>query len=356
MSAPPYVERRRESLPVVPLRDMVVFPHMMAPFVVGRDSSVRALEAALAAPARRIFLVAQREPKVDEPLRGDLYDTGVVARVVQSLRLPNGNIRVMVEGVERGVLVELEERDETLWAELDALAVSYPVDERVQAYVARVVGVFEQYAKLAQQAAVEGLLASLRQDDPDRLADALAAHLSIATPEKQALLDLVSPYERLQRLDDLLAIELEKLNLDKRINVQVKKQMEKAQKEYYLNEKIKAIHQELGKKDDRGDELQELKEKIQKAGLPKLVLEKAEAELKRLEAMPPVSAEATVSRNYIDWLVSVPWKKSSKESKDLGKAEQILNSDHYGLEKIKERILEFLAVRQLTTENPAQIL
>ncbi len=356
MSSPSYVERTRESLPVVPLRDMVIFPHMMAPFVVGRESSVRALEAALAGPTRRIFLVAQRDPKVDEPLRGDLFDTGVVARVVQSLRLPNGNIRVMVEGAQRGLLVSIEEREGTLWSELDSLEVRYPIDERVEAFMTRVVGVFEQYAKLSQQAAVEGLLASLRHDDPDRLADALAAHLSVATADKQALLDLVSPYERLQRLDDLLALEMEKLHLDKRINVQVKKQMEKAQKEYYLNEKIKAIHQELGKKDDRADELQELKEKVEKAGLPKLVLEKAEAELKRLEAMPPVSAEATVSRNYIDWLVSVPWKKSSKESKDLGKAEEILNSDHYGLEKIKERILEFLAVRQLTTENPAQIL
>jgi ATP-dependent Lon protease len=356
MSAPSFVERTRESLPVVPLRDMVVFPHMMAPFVVGRESSVRALEAALAGQSRRIFLVAQRDPKVDEPLRGDLFDTGVVARVVQSLRLPNGNIRVMVEGAQRGVLSSLEERDGTLWAELDSLEIRYPMDERVQAFMTRVVGVFEQYAKLSQQAAVEGLLSSLRHDDPDRLADALAAHLSVSTGDKQALLDLISPYERLQRLDDLLALELEKLGLDKRINVQVKKQMEKAQKEYYLNEKIKAIHQELGRKDDRGDELQELKDKIAKAGLPKAVLEKADAEIKRLEAMPAVSAEATVSRNYIDWLVSVPWKKASKELKDLGKAESILNSDHYGLEKIKERILEFLAVRQLTAENPAQIL
>ena len=353
---PSYVARRREELPVVPLRDMVVFPHMMAPFVVGRDSSVHALEASLADPARRIFLVAQRDPKVDEPLRSDLFELGVVARVVQSLKLPNGNVRVMVEGVQRGALVNLEERDGVYWAELEALDIRYPGDERVDAFVQRIVGAFEQYAKSSQHLAVEGLMSTLKLDDPDRFADTVAAHMAIPTAEKQELLELISPFERLQRLDDLLAVELEKMSLDKRINVQVKKQMEKAQKEYYLNEKIKAIHQELGRKDDRSDELQELRDKIEKAGLPKTVREKADAELKRLEAMPPVSAEATVSRNYIDWLVSVPWKKSSKEIKDLGRAQEILDADHYGLEKIKERILEFLAVRQLTTENSAQIL
>jgi len=356
MTATPFVERKQEQLPVVPLRDMVVFPHMMAPFVVGRDSSVHALEAALASQTRRIFLVAQRDPKIDEPLRGDLHDLGVVARVVQSLRLPNGNIRVMVEGAQRGSLRTLEEREGVLWAELECLEIHYPLDEGVENFMKRVVGAFEQYAKMSQHLAIEGLLSSLKLDDVDRFADTLAAHLAVPTPEKQSLLEVISPYERLERLDDLLGVEIEKMNLDKRINVQVKKQMEKAQKEYYLNEKIKAIHQELGRKDDRSDEVEELKQKIEKAGLPKAVKEKAEAELKRLEAMPPVSAEATVSRNYIDWLVSVPWKKSSRELKDLDKAEEILNSDHYGLEKIKERILEFLAVRQLTVDNPAQIL
>jgi len=353
---PPFIERTEKSLPLVPLRDMVVFPHMMAPFVVGRDSSVKALELALGDPDRWIFLVAQRDPKVDQPLRDDLYDVGVVARVVQSLRLPNGNIRVMVEGSQRGLLGSMEEREGVAWAEVEALAVEYPVDDRVESFMERVGGTFEQYAKASQHMAVEGLMSTLKLDDPDRYADALAAHLTVPTAEKQRLLEVLSPYERLQRLDDLLAVEMEKMNLDKRINVQVKKQMEKAQKEYYLNEKIKAIHQELGRKDDRTDELQELKEKIEKAGLPEAVQEKAEAELKRLEAMPPVSAEATVSRNYIEWMVSVPWTKASREVKDLVKAQKILDTDHYGLDKIKERILEFLAVRQLTTENPAQIL
>jgi ATP-dependent Lon protease len=199
-------------------------------------------------------------------------------------------------------------------------------------------------------------MSTLKLDDPDRFADVLAAHLMVATPEKQSLLELTSPYERLQRLHDLLDVEIEKINIDKRINVKVKKQMEKAQKEYYLNEKIKAIHQELGRKDDRSDEIAELKERIEEAGLPEAAAEKAEQELKRLEAMPPVSAEATVSRNYIDWLVSVPWKKKSREQRDLKKAEEILDADHYGLEKIKERILEFLAVRQLVGQTKSSII
>jgi ATP-dependent Lon protease len=351
-----FVESRDETLPVVPLRDMVVFPHMMAPFIVGRESSVRALECALATPGRRIYLVAQRDPKVDEPVDGDLYEVGVVARVVQNLKLPNGNIKVMVEGAQRARLHRLEEREGTSWADVEVLEVRYPHDEKVQAFMNQVLATFEQYAKMSQHLAFEGLVPTLKMDDADRFADTLAAHLAVATADKQSLLELVSPYERLQRLEDLLEIEIEKMSLEKRINVQVKKQMEKAQKEYYLNEKIKAIHQELGRKDDRSDEIQELKDKIEKAGLPKTVKEKAEAELKRLEAMPPVSAEATVSRNYIDWLVAVPWKKASKELRDLARAEEILNSDHYGLQKIKERILEFLAVRQLTTENAAQIL
>jgi ATP-dependent Lon protease len=346
-----FVKSRRETLPVVPLRDMVVFPHMMAPFIVGRESSVRALEQALQAPQKRIFLVAQKDPKVDEPLYNDIYEVGVVATVIQNLKLPNGNVKVMVEGVQRGKLAEMKDKDGALYAEVDVFDIEYPMSEKLEAYMNKVLGIFEQYAKMSHHLAFEGLMSTLKLDDADRFADTLAAHVMVTTAEKQSLLELLNPYERLQRLHDLLEIEVEKINIDKRINVQVKKQMEKAQKEYYLNEKIKAIHQELGRKDDRGDELAELKEKIEKAGLPKEVKEKADQELKRLEAMPPVSAEATVSRNYIDWLLAVPWTKKSKELRDLKKAEEILNGDHYGLEKIKERILEFLAVRQLAPQE-----
>ncbi|MEM7483090.1 MAG: endopeptidase La [Acidobacteriota bacterium] len=351
-----FVQTQVEKLPLVPLRDMVVFPHMMAPFIVGRESSVRALEQTLATSAKQIFLVAQKDPKIDEPVRDDIFEIGVMASVIQNLKLPNGNVKVMVEGVRRGRVLDVFEEDGAMWVEVETLAGDFPASEELQMYITKVLSAFEQYAKMSHHLAFEGLMSTLKVDDPDRFADMLSAHLMVATTEKQSLLELVNPYERLQRLHDLLDVEIEKINLDKRINVKVKKQMEKAQKEYYLNEKIKAIHQELGRKDDRGDEVAELKEKIENAGLPKEALEKAEQELKRLESMPPVSAEATVSRNYIDWLVSVPWKKKSREQKDLDQAEQILDEDHYGLEKIKERILEFLAVRQLVGQTKSSII
>ncbi len=348
--------RGLESLPLVPLRDMVVFPHMMQPFVVGRESSIRALEAALATPVKRLFLAAQKDPQLDEPKPEDIYEVGVVATVAQSLKLPNGHIKVMVEGVRRGRIMAFERKGEYLSVAVDLLPLRPSDVESLRDYMAKVLALFEQYAKLSHHLAFEGLAASLKIDDPERFADTLAAHLSVATAEKQTLLEAESPYERLQKLQDLLEVEIDKVNIDRRINNKVKKQMEKAQKEYYLNEKIKAIHQELGRKDDRTDEVEELKKKIETSGMPKEVREKADQELRRLEAMPPVSAEATVSRNYIEWLVGVPWKKASRESKDLTRAEQILNDDHFGLEKVKERILEFLAVRQLVQKTKGSII
>ncbi|HLX10004.1 MAG TPA: endopeptidase La [Thermoanaerobaculia bacterium] len=351
-----FVSKQRETLPLVPLRDMVVFPHMMAPFIVGRESSVRALEQSLATAQKRIFLSSQKDPRIDDPVRDDICDLGVVATVIQNLKLPNGNVRVMVEGVQRGKIVSVVDTEGALNVEVETFEVNYPMSEELRVYMSKVLSAFEQYAKMSHHLAFEGLMSTLKLDNPDRVADILSAHLMVSTTDKQSLLELINPYERLQRLHDLLDVEIEKINIDKRINVKVKKQMEKAQKEYYLNEKIKAIHQELGRKDDRGDELTELREKIEKAGLPKEVKEKAEQELKRLEAMPPVSAEATVSRNYIDWLVAVPWRKKSKERKDLDHAEKVLNEDHYGLEKIKDRILEFLAVRQLIGQTKSSII
>jgi ATP-dependent Lon protease len=351
-----FVTRKREILPLVPLRDMVVFPHMMAPFIVGRESSVRALEQALSGPTKRIFLSAQKDPRIDDPLRDDICEMGVVATVIQNLKLPNGNVRVMVEGAQRGRILEVVEANGALNVEVETFEVGYPLSEELRNYMGKVLSAFEQYAKMSHHLAFEGLMSTLKLDDADRVADILSAHLMVTTAEKQSLLELINPYERLQRLHDLLDVEIEKINIDKRINVKVKKQMEKAQKEYYLNEKIKAIHQELGRKDDRSDEITELREKLEKAGLPAEVKEKAEQELKRLEAMPPVSAEATVSRNYIDWLIAVPWKRRSKERKDLDHAEKVLNEDHFGLEKIKDRILEFLAVRQLIGQTKSSII
>ncbi len=345
-----------ETLPLVPLRDMVVFPHMMAPFVVGRESSIRALEAALLTSSKRLFLAAQRNPQLDEPRPEDIYEIGVIATVAQSLKLPNGHIKVMVEGVRRARIRAFEDRLDYLGVAVEPIAEKAFDPSELKDYMGKVLGLFEQYAKLSHHLAFEGIAASLKVDDPERFADTLSAHMAVSTPEKQTLLEADSVYERLQRLQDMLEIEIEKVNIDRRINNKVKKQMEKAQKEYYLNEKIKAIHQELGRKDDRSDEVEELKKKIAASGMSKEVREKAEQELRRLEAMPPVSAEATVSRNYIEWLVGVPWKKASRESKDLSRCERILNEDHHGLEKIKERILEFLAVRQLVQKTKGSII
>src|SRR5881409_4360283 len=344
------------KLPLVPLRDMVVFPSMMAPFVVGRRASIQALEATLATTDKKIFLATQRDPKVDDPTMTEIYNVGVVATVVQNLKLPNQNVKVMVEGLTRAEIVSSQESSGFITVAVREIDTKVVLTPEVSQYMQKLVEIFEQYAKMSHHLAFEGVMSTLKLDDPDRFADTLASHLLISTIEKQQLLETISPYERLQRLQDFLEIEIEKINIDKRINSKVKKQMERAQKEYYLNEKIKAIHHELGRKDDRSDEIEELRQKIEEAGMPKDTKEKAIQELKRLEAMPGVSAEATVSRNYIEWLVSVPWKKASKEIKDIDLAEKILNEDHYGLEKIKERILEFLAVRQLVKGPKGTIL
>src|SRR6266540_1277332 len=356
MNSPDSPARPLEKLPLVPLRDMVVFPQQMAPFVVGRDSSIRALEAALATPSKRLFLAAQKNPQLDEPEPKDIFEVGVVATVAQSLKLPNGHIKVMCEGVRRAKVRTFEKREDYLGVVIEPMPQRPADPEQLKEYMSKVLMLFEQYAKLSHHLAFEGIAESLKLEDPERFADTLSAHLAVATPEKQTLLEAETAAERLQKLQDLLEVEIEKVNIDRRINNKVKKQMEKAQKEYYLNEKIKAIHQELGRKDDRTDEVDDLKKKIEASGMPKEAREKADTELRRLEAMPPVSAEATVSRNYIEWLVGVPWKKSSRESKDISRAEKILNEDHYGLEKVKERILEFLAVRQLVQKTKGSII
>src|SRR6059058_1237418 len=350
-------EPKVAQLPLVPLRDMVVFPSMMAPFVVGRRASILALEATLATSEKKIFLATQKDPKIDDPSIGEIYPIGVVATVVQNLKLPNQNVKVMVEGLTRAEIISTGEADDGyVTVTVRDIDTSVPLTSEVAQYMQKLVEIFEQYAKMSHHLAFEGVMSTLKLDDPDRFADTLASHILITTPEKQQLLETISPYERLQKLQDFLEVEIEKIIIDKRINSKVKKQMERAQKEYYLNEKIKAIHHELGRKDDRSDEVEELRQKIEEAGMPKETKEKALQELKRLEAMPGVSAEATVSRNYIEWLVSVPWKKASKEIKDIDLAETILNEDHYGLEKIKERILEFLAVRQLVKQPKGTIL
>src|ERR1700752_5281579 len=344
-----------ETLPIVPLRDVVVFPHMMMPFVIGRPSSTRALEHALLKD-KRIFLAAQHDALIDDPRPDDVYTMGCVANVVQSLKLPDGNIKVLVEGVDRARAVEWKEDKGFYRVVVKLLAKQKDVAGDVEGTMSRVVSLFEQYVKLSNNLHYDAMIAAVRVDDPGKLADTIAAHLLVGVDEKQDLVEIVSALERLNRIASILEGEVDKLQVDRRIQSRVKKQMEKAQKEYYLNEKMKAIQKELGRKDEKGNEIEERKKKIEQAKMPKEVEEKAIQELKRLEAMPPMSAEATVSRNYLDWLIAVPWHKKSRESRDLKRAEEILNEDHYGLEKIKERILEFLAVRALVKKPKATIL
>jgi ATP-dependent Lon protease len=345
-----------ETLPIVPLRDVVVFPHMMMPFVIGRPSSIRALEHALVKD-KRIFLAAQHDASVDDPRPDDIYTMGCVANIVQSLKLPDGNIKVLVEGVDRARAIEWKEDKGFYRVVVKVLPKQKEAAQGdVETTMSRVVSLFEQYVKLSNNLHYDAMIAAVRVDDPGKLADTIAAHLVIGVDEKQNLLEIISPLERLNRIAGILEIEVDKLQVDRRIQSRVKKQMEKAQKEYYLNEKMKAIQKELGRKDDKGNEIEELQKKIKEARMPKEVEEKATQELKRLEAMPPMSAEATVSRNYLDWLIAVPWHKKTRENRDLKHAETVLNEDHYGLEKIKERILEFLAIRTLVRKPKATIL
>jgi ATP-dependent Lon protease len=342
-----------KRLPMMPIRDVVIFPYMMTPFVVGRESSVRALEEAMAAD-KKIFLATQHDASIDEPKPDEIYSVGTVVNIVQSLKLPDGNIKVLVEGVERAKVVSVSD-DEGFFRAV-VRTVSYKVEPgpQLDVLISRVTGLFEQYVKLSQNLNYENMIQAIRVDDPGKLSDTVGANLQLTIEEKQELLEIFDPIDRLTRVAEMLDIEIEKLNVDRTIQGRVKRQMEKAQKEYYLNEKIKAIQKELG----RGEksEIDELKKRIETAGMTKDALDKAMTELKRLENMPPMSAESTVSRNYLDWLLAVPWKKRSKEIRDLKYAEQVLEADHYGLEKIKERILEFLAVRRLVKTPKGSIL
>ena len=338
---------------MMPIRDVVIFPYMMTPFVVGRESSVRALEEAMAGD-KKIFLATQHDASIDEPRPNEIFNVGTVVNIVQSLKLPDGNIKVLVEGVERAKVVSVTDDEGFFRAVVRIFNFKVEAGPQLEALVGRVTTLFEQYVKLSQNLNYETMIAAIRVDDPGKLADTVGANLQLTIEEKQELLEIFDPVDRLTRVAEMLDIEIEKLNVDRTIQGRVKRQMEKAQKEYYLNEKIKAIQKELG----RGEksEIDELKRRIEMSGMTKDALEKAMAELKRLENMPPMSAESTVSRNYLDWLLAVPWKKKSKEIRELAFAEQVLESDHYGLEKIKERILEFLAVRRLVKNPKGSIL
>jgi len=341
------------QLPMMPIRDVVIFPHMMTPFVVGRESSVWALEEALSGE-KKIFLATQHDASIDDPNPDQIYQVGTIVSIIQSLKLPDGNIKVLVEGVERARLESVSQEDGFYRASVTVYPASDVSTEKTEALNTRVTSSFEQYVKQSQNLNYETMIAAVRVDDPGKLADTVGANLQLTIPEKQDLLELFDPVERLTRVAEVLDIELEKLNVDRTIQNRVKRQMEKAQKEYYLNEKIKAIQKELGKGEK--SEHDELRKKIEEAGMTKDAKEKSLNELKRLENMPPMSAESTVSRNYIDWLLAVPWKKKSREIRDLKFAEKVLDEDHYSLEKVKERILEYLAVRRLVKDPRGSIL
>jgi len=342
-----------KRVPMMPVRDMVIFPQMMQPFIVGREASVRALEEALAGE-KKIFLATQHDASIDDPKPEEIFTVGTLANIVQSVKLPDGNIRVLVEGVERAKIVQLTSEEGFYRATLKVLPGRAEPSPQIDQAVRRVNGLFEQYVKLSQSLNYDTMIAAARVEDPAKLSDTIAANLQIPVEEKQELLENFDVLDRLNRVAEVLESEIEKLNVDRNINTRVKRQMERAQKEYYLNEKLKAIHKELGRGEK--NELDDLKKKIDAAGMPKDVQEKAMQELKRLEMMPPMSAESTVSRSYLDWLLAVPWKKKSKEIRDIGVAEKILEEDHYGLEKVKERILEYLAVRQLVKNPRGSIL
>lgn len=344
------------DLPVLPLRDVVVFPHMVIPLFVGRDKSIKALDAAMEAD-KRILLVAQKSAETDDPGADDLYTVGTLATVLQLLKLPDGTIKVLVEGNERVSLRDVTERDGALAGVGTAIA---PVEGRepreVEAIARSLMSLFEQYVKTNRKLPPELLQTLAGIDEPGRLADTIAAHLAVRLADKQRLLESVDTADRLELLVGFVDGEIDVQQMEKRIRGRVKSQMEKSQREYYLNEQMKAIQKELGDIDDAPNDIDEIARKIADAGMPKAVETKAKAEFNKLKQMPPMSAEASVVRNYLDWLLGVPWKKRSKVRKDLKAAQDVLDADHYGLEKVKERILEYLAVQTRVKQMKGAIL
>ncbi len=343
-------------VPVLPLRDVVVYPHMVIPLFVGREKSISALEATMA-DNKQILLVAQKSPEVDDPTPEDLYDVGTMASILQLLKLPDGTVKVLVEGRRRCRIKAMSEKDGHYVAEAVHLADEYDVsDQELEVLMRAATGQFDQYVKLNKKVPPEVLTSLASIDEPSRLADTMAAHMSLKLDEKQRVLEMANVRERLEHLMGLMEAESDILQIEKRIRGRVKKQMEKNQREYYLNEQMKAIQKELGELEDAPNEFEELARKIEEAGMSKEAREKAESELNKLKLMSPMSAEATVVRNYIDTLLGVPWKKRTRIRNDIAKAEEVLEADHYGLEKVKERILEYLAVQQRVRKLKGPIL
>ena len=343
------------TYPVLPLRDIVVFPHMIVPLFVGRDKSVRALEDVMK-DDKQILLVAQKNAAQDEPTAEDIYDVGTVSTVLQLLKLPDGTVKVLVEGGQRGRIVRYADNPDFFQAEAVLIAEDEGATQELEALSRSVVSQFEQYIKLNKKIPPEVLVSINQIDDPSKLADTVASHLALKISEKQELLEIETVAERLEKVYSYMESEIGVLQVEKKIRNRVKRQMEKTQREYYLNEQLKAIQKELGETEEGKDEASEFEEKIAKVKLSKEAREKALGELKKLKSMSPMSAEATVVRNYLDWILSIPWKKRGKTKKDIRAAQEVLDADHYGLEKVKERILEYLAVQQRTNKIKGPIL
>jgi ATP-dependent Lon protease len=354
MSGHPVLPAEPITLPLLPLRDVVVFPHMVIPLFVGRPKSIKALEAAMEA-GRQIMLVAQKAAGKDEPKPDDMFGVGCVSSILQMLKLPDGTVKVLVEGTQRAKTESISEANEHFVATVTPIIPEVDNKPEVEALRRAVTQQFDQYVKLNKKIPPEILTSIAGIDDPGRLADTIAAHLPLKLEAKQSVLDLFDVEKRLEKLLELLEHEVDILQVEKRIRGRVKRQMEKSQREYYLNEQVKAIQKELGDGEE-GADLEELEKKIKAARMPKEARKKAESELKKLRLMSPMSAEATVVRNYIDVLVNLPWSKKTKIKHDLGFAEEVLNQDHYGLEKVKDRILEYLAVQQRVDKVKAPIL
>ena len=343
------------TLPVLPLRDVVVFPHMVIPLFVGREKSITALELS-DAHDKRIFLAAQKDAGMDDPKSDDIYTAGTVAHVLQMLKLPDGTVKVLVEGISRASVTEWSQRDGCFMATL-AVTQAAEVDPKEDTVLQRsVLEQFEQYVRGSKKIPPEALTALAEINDSSRLADTIAAHLPVRLPKKQELLEIVDVVPRLEHLLHLLETEIDLLQVEKRMRGRVKRQMEKSQREYYLNEQMRAIQKELGELEDGGNDLDELERRIEAAGPPKAVLAKARSELTKLRMMSPMAAEATVVRNYLDWIVQLPWRTRSRVRRDLDQAQQVLERDHYGLDKVKERILEYLAVQQRVRKLKGPIL
>ena len=346
---------RNEALAVLPLRDIVVFPHMIVPLFVGREKSVRALEAVMKED-KQILLVAQKNAAQDEPAADDIYRIGTVSTILQLLKLPDGTVKVLVEGGRRARITAFKETDAYFEAFIEEMPDRDSEAKELEALGRTVVGQFEQYIKLNKKIAPEVLVSLNQIEEPTKLADTIASHLNLKIAEKQELLETAPVGERLERVFGHMESEIGVLQVEKRIRNRVKRQMEKTQREYYLNEQLKAIQKELGEGEDGKDETAELEERIKKTRFTKEAREKALSELKKLRSMSPMSAEATVVRNYLDWMLSIPWKKRSKSRNDVAIAREVLDADHYGLDKVKERILEYLAVQGRSNKIRGPIL